>query len=74
METKFSSRARASRAVLMSFAEYEAVTALREEARRTAALERLRGAKARASARNQDLTDEQATELADRFVREEYRP
>jgi len=58
------------RAVIMSFADYEVVQALREQARRQAALERLRALRTRVSARNQDLTEEQAMVLADRFVRE----
>lgn len=58
------------RAVIMSFADYEVVQALREQARRQAALERLRALRTRVSARNQDLTEEQAMALADRFVRE----
>ena len=58
------------RAVIMSFADYQEVQALREQARRREALERLRALRARVSARNQDLTEEQAMALADRFVRE----
>ena len=58
------------RAVIMSFADYEVVQALREQARRQAALERLRALRARVSARNQDLTEEQAMALADQMTRE----
>ena len=58
------------RAVLMSFAEYETIQALREQARRAAALDQLRQARQRSRSRNDDLTDEQAVELAERFSRE----
>jgi prevent-host-death family protein len=56
--------------VIMAYAEYETVRQLREQARRREALERLHRAKERVSARNRDLTEEQALALADRFVRE----
>jgi prevent-host-death family protein len=57
-------------AVIMSYADYEAVQALREQARRREALERLRALRARVSARNQDLTEEQAMAFADQMTRE----
>lgn len=55
-------------AVIVSFTEYEKLRALREEARRQEALARLRQVKEQVSARNRDLTEEQALELADRFA------
>jgi prevent-host-death family protein len=56
--------------VIMSFGEYEKVRALRAQARRREALERLREAKARIGARNRDLTEAEAMALADRAVHE----
>ena len=58
------------RAVIMSFDEYEKLQALKAQQRRRDALDRLRRVKERVSGRNQDLTEKQAEELADRFVRE----
>jgi prevent-host-death family protein len=57
-------------AVLMPFAEYEKVQALREKQRREAALETLRRLQAEVSAQNRDLTEEQIEELADRATRD----
>ncbi len=58
------------RVVIMSFAEYEKVQVLKEQARRQAALARLRAARERVRERTLDLTEEQALELADRFTRD----
>jgi prevent-host-death family protein len=58
------------KAVIMAYAEYEAVQQLREKARRKEALARLEQLRERANSRNQDLTEEQAMELADRFAHE----
>ena len=57
-------------AVIMAYADYEAVQELRDQARRREALERLERLRERVSARNADLSDEQAMELADRLVRD----
>jgi hypothetical protein len=57
-------------AVIMAYDEYEAVPGLREQARRRALLEQLQAVKDRVSARNADLSEEQAMELADRLVRD----
>ena len=56
--------------VLMPFSEYEKTKELREQDRRRKALAQLESLRERVSARNQDLNEEQAMELADRFVRE----
>lgn len=58
------------KAVLMSYAEFEQVQRLREEARRQQALERLEALAQRTAKRNQDLTPDAAEELADRFARD----
>jgi prevent-host-death family protein len=58
------------RAVIMSFDAYERLAALKEQQRRRDALDRLRKLQSEVSNRNQDLTEAQALELADRFVRE----
>ena len=57
-------------AVLISYREYEAVQGLKERQRRQEAVERLRRLRDEVRERNQDLTDEQAEEIADRFSRE----
>ena len=57
-------------AVIMSYAQYEEVRTLREQQRRREALERLRRLRAEVRERNQDLTEEQATELADQVSRD----
>lgn len=56
--------------VIMTYKEYEEIKALKERERRQQALERLRKLRADVRARNQDLTDEEADALADRFVRD----
>jgi PHD/YefM family antitoxin component YafN of YafNO toxin-antitoxin module len=58
------------RAVIMSFADYDRVRALRDRQRREQALAEVRALRKEVRARNQDLTDEEAWELADRFVHE----
>ena len=58
------------RAVIMSFAEYERVQALRDRQRREKAIADIRALRDKVRARNQDLTEEAAMALADRFVRE----
>lgn len=55
------------KAVIMSIAAYEEVQALREQKRRAEALSQLRALRADVRTRNQDLTEEHATALADRF-------
>ena len=57
-------------AVIMSFAEYEKLQALRERQRRQAILERMRALQARVSARNADLSTAEAEALADEVTRE----
>ena len=56
--------------VIISFEGYHQVLKLREEARRQSALLRLRNLRDSVRARNQDLDEEQAAALADRFSRE----
>ena len=58
------------RAVIISFDEYENLKTLKEQQRRREALEQLERLRERVSARNSDLTEEQAMDIADRFVRE----
>ena len=60
------------RAVLISYAEFEAMQRLREAERRRKALEQLEALAQRVAARNQDLTEEAADELADRFARDAF--
>lgn len=55
------------KAVIMSISAYEEVQALREHKRRAEALSQLRALRADVRTRNQDLTKEHATALADRF-------
>ena len=57
-------------AVIMSYAEYEEMQGLKEQRRRRDALERLRAVQRRVSARNRDLTEEQAEELAGEVSRD----
>lgn len=57
-------------AVLMSIASYEEVLSWREQQRRDQALVRLNGIQLRASARNQDFSDEDAIALADEISHE----
>lgn len=60
------------KAVLISFAAYQEVLALREQKRRADALERLRRLEERIADRNRDsdLTEEEAVALADRISHE----
>ncbi len=58
------------KAVLISFAAYRQVQALREQKRRAEALERLRRLQERVSSRNQDLSEEEALALAEQISRE----
>lgn len=58
------------KAVIMSIAAYEEIQTLREQKRRAEALEQLRNLRAEVRVRNQDLTDEHATALAERFSHE----
>lgn len=58
------------KAVIMSIAAYEEVQALREQKRRTDALNELRALRGEVRARNQDLSEQDATALADRVSRE----
>ncbi len=58
------------KAVIMSFAAYEEVQALREQKRRADALERLRQLHERVAARNRDTTEEEAIAFADRLSHE----
>lgn len=57
-------------AVIMAYAEYEHLRALRDQARRQEALARLEQLQATVGQRNADLTDEAALALADTAVRE----
>ena len=56
--------------VIMPYQEYQAVIEMREQARRKQALAELEKLREQVRARSQDLTEEQATELADRLTRE----
>jgi prevent-host-death family protein len=58
------------RAVLMSITEYERLRALKDRQRRQEAIATIRALREEVRARNQDLTDEEAMALADRFVHE----
>lgn len=58
------------RAVIMSVAEYRDMKALKERAKREDTIRQLRRLKEEVSSRNQDLTEDEAMALADRFVRE----
>ena len=58
------------RAVIMSIAEYQRVQTLRDRQRREQALAEVRALRARVRALNEDLSDEEAWELANRFVHE----
>ncbi len=59
-----------AKAVIMSISAYEEVQDLREKQRRTDALERLRQLHHRVAARNQDLSEQTAIEIADRVSHE----
>jgi prevent-host-death family protein len=58
------------RAVILPYAEYELFQQLREKERRQEALQRLQELAAANQARNQDLTPQEAEELADEVTRE----
>lgn len=58
------------KAVLISYAAYEEVQGLREQKRRADALAQLRQLQERVSARNQDLTEEEAIAIADQLSHE----
>ena len=58
------------RVVIMSFAEYQKVLDLREQARRREALAQMESLREQVRARNQDLDEAQAEALADRFTRD----
>ena len=55
--------------VIMPFEQYEELQHLRDQARRQEALARLDALRERVSARNADLSDEAAAELAERAAR-----
>ena len=56
--------------VIVSFEEYQRILNWRERARREDALARLERLRKRVSARNQDLSDEEAEAIADELSRE----
>lgn len=56
--------------VIISVEEYEQTKALKERARREAALESLRSLRKKVMSRNQDLTPQEGEALANRFSRE----
>ena len=56
--------------VIMPYREYETVTDLREKDRRARVLAQLEGLRKRVQARNEDLSENDADDLADRFARE----
>lgn len=58
------------KAVIMSISAYEEVQALHEQKRRANALAELRALRAEVRQQNQDLTEEEASEIANRFSRE----
>lgn len=58
------------RAAIIPIGAYEQFQRLREQERRAKVLEEIQAIGERARQRNQDLTPEQAEELADRFMRE----
>src|SRR5437868_5596503 len=60
----------APRVVIVSYAEYEKMKALKEQDRRRESLERLRKLRDRVMAQNKDLTPEEGDALADRFSHE----
>lgn len=57
-------------AVIISYDEYQKLQVLKEQQRRREALAQLEDLRQRVSTRNQDLSEDQALDLADRFVRE----
>lgn len=54
----------------MPYSEYERLKEIREQVRRREALAALKRLREKVRARNQDLSDEEAGALADRFSRE----
>lgn len=56
--------------VMIPFDEYEKLKELKEQARRKEVLAQLESLREQVSARNQDLSEEQALLLSDRLVRE----
>ncbi len=56
--------------VIMPYPAYQAVVEMREQARREQALDQLKKLRRQVQARNQDLTEAQASQLADRLTRE----
>ena len=58
------------KAALIGYTQYEELLRLREDAARRDALRRMEDLAARIGNRNQDLSDDQAERLADRFTRE----
>lgn len=56
--------------VILPYREYEEIKKLREQAHRREALHRLSEIEAGAATRNQDVTEDQSTALADRFSHE----
>ncbi len=58
------------KAVILPYAEYEMFQSLREKERRQAALQRLQELATANQALNQDLTPEEAEEIADEVTRE----
>jgi len=58
------------KAVIMNYAEYVRLADISEKERRQRALAEMEALRERVRAQNQDLNDEQADYLADRFVRE----
>jgi prevent-host-death family protein len=57
---------------VISYEEFERFNELREQQRRAEIMERLRVLEARQLARNNELTDEQVDELADRAAHEAF--
>jgi prevent-host-death family protein len=58
------------KAVILAYDEYEAITELREKLRRQAVWGRMQELAAAVQARNQDLSPEQAEQIADDITRE----
>lgn len=58
------------KAAIIPYPEYENLIVQREQIRRLEALSRLDQLRQQVQARNQDLTEDQASALADRFTRE----
>lgn len=58
------------KAVILAYEEYEAVAELREKLRRQAVWERMQELAAAVQARNQDLSPEEADQVADAITRE----